>query len=147
MTTPLWMPSEERKRQANITRFIDKVNAQQKLKLASYPELYQWSVENIPDFWAMMWDFAEIKASRSYDQVIDDLKKFPTGAPLTTRRNGTMVKLQNEPTVYYMENGIRRAIPDPETLNAMKLDWSRILIIAPNDMQEIPKGPGLISKK
>lgn len=77
MRTPLWMPSEERKRQANITRFMDKVNAQQKLNLTSYPELYQWSVQNIPDFWARMWDFAEIKASKPYDQVIDDLKKFP----------------------------------------------------------------------
>ena len=25
---------------------------------------YQWSVDSIPDFWAAMWDFAEIKASR-----------------------------------------------------------------------------------
>lgn len=77
MRTPLWMPSEERKRLANITRFIDKVNAQLKLTLASYPELYQWSVENLPGFWGEMWDFAEIKASKPYDQVIDDLKQFP----------------------------------------------------------------------
>jgi acetoacetyl-CoA synthetase len=71
------MPSEERKRQANITRFMDKVNTQYKLKLRSYPELYQWSVENIPDFWAAVWDFAEIRASNHYEQIIDDLKKFP----------------------------------------------------------------------
>src|SRR5690349_8104114 len=77
MRTPLWMPSEERKRQANITRFIDRLNAQQNLNLESYPELYQWSVEHIPDFWAAMWDFGEIKVSQRYDQVIDDLKKFP----------------------------------------------------------------------
>src|SRR6476620_2553644 len=77
MRTALWMPSEKRKRQANITRFIDKVNTQQKLNLASYPGLYQWSVENIPDFWAAMWGFSEIIASKPYDQVIDDLKKFP----------------------------------------------------------------------
>ncbi len=77
MRTPLWTPSEERKRQANITRFMDRVNAQYKLDFGSYAELYQWSVENIPNFWAAMWDFAEIKASQHYDQVVDDLKKFP----------------------------------------------------------------------
>ena len=77
MRTPLWTPSEERKRQANITRFIEKVNAEQALNLKSYPELYEWSVEHIPDFWATMWDFADIKASKNYDQVVDDLKKFP----------------------------------------------------------------------
>jgi len=39
--------------------------------------LYRWSVEHIPDFWAAMWKFGEIKASREYDTVVDDLSKFP----------------------------------------------------------------------
>ena len=77
MRAPLWTPSEERKRQANLTRFMGRVNAQQKLNLSSYSELYQWSVENISEFWAAIWDFAELKASKRYDQVVDDLKKFP----------------------------------------------------------------------
>ena len=77
MKTPLWTPSEERKQNANITRFIEKLNAQHKLNLSSYPELYPWSVENIPDFWAAVWDFAEIKASKGYDRVVEDLSKFP----------------------------------------------------------------------
>src|SRR3990172_7434950 len=77
MRTPLWAPSEERKRQANITRFMDAVNARHHLRFGSYDELYQWSVENIPDFWAAMWDSAEIKASQPYDQVVEDLTKFP----------------------------------------------------------------------
>src|SRR6266498_217465 len=77
MRTPLWMPSDERRREANITRFIDKVNMQHELNLKSYAELYQWSVENIPDFWAAVWNFADIKASRHYDQVIEDITQFP----------------------------------------------------------------------
>jgi acetoacetyl-CoA synthetase len=77
MRTPLWTPSEERIQEANITRFMDQVNAWYELKLSSYAELYRWSVENIPDFWAAMWDFAEVKHSQRYDQVVDDLSKFP----------------------------------------------------------------------
>jgi len=77
MRTPLWTPSQPRKDQANMTRFMEKVNARQNLSLHTYPELYQWSIENISEFWAAVWDFADIKASRHYDQVIDDLKKFP----------------------------------------------------------------------
>src|SRR5262245_12780725 len=71
------MPSEERKGQANIKRFIEAVNAQYKLDLESYAELYRWSVENIPDFWADVWDFADIKYSKSYDEIVEDLTKFP----------------------------------------------------------------------
>ena len=77
MKTPLWTPSEERKRDANITRFIQEINARHTLDLESYPELYQWSIEYIPDFWAAVWEFAEIKASQPFTQVIEDLTKFP----------------------------------------------------------------------
>ena len=74
---PIWKPSEERKSQANMTKFISFVNKKYTLELDSYDELYDWSIENIPDFWAAMWEFAPIKASRQYDEVIDDITKFP----------------------------------------------------------------------
>jgi acetoacetyl-CoA synthetase len=77
MRTPLWTPSDKRKQNANITRFIREMNTRHNLNLASYAELYQWSIENIRDFWAEVWDFAGIKASKQYDQVVDDLGKFP----------------------------------------------------------------------
>ncbi|MEM2975767.1 MAG: acetoacetate--CoA ligase [Candidatus Bathyarchaeia archaeon] len=77
MRKPLWTPSEERVKQANITRFINFVNKKYSLKIGSYAQLYKWSIEKIPDFWAAMWEFAEIKASRPYDKVVDDLSRFP----------------------------------------------------------------------
>jgi acetoacetyl-CoA synthetase len=77
MKTPLWIPSDEHKRDANITRFMETVNARHKLNLASYADLYNWSVNNIPEFWAEVWDFAEIKASQQYDSVATDLSVFP----------------------------------------------------------------------
>ena len=40
-------------------------------------DLYDWSVDNIPDFWAAVWDFLEIKASKKYDKVVEDLNVFP----------------------------------------------------------------------
>ncbi|MFQ5999620.1 MAG: acetyl-coenzyme A synthetase N-terminal domain-containing protein, partial [Candidatus Bathyarchaeia archaeon] len=73
----LWQPSEERIKQANMTRFIDFVNKKYGLEINSYAQLYKWSIENIPDFWAAMWEFGGIKASRGYDKVVDDLSKFP----------------------------------------------------------------------
>ena len=73
----LWEPSEEVKKKANMTRFISFVNEKHGLKIDSYDELYKWSIEKIPDFWAAMWEFVPIKASRMYDEVVDDLTKFP----------------------------------------------------------------------
>ena len=77
MRSPLWVPSDERKQQANITRFIEQVNAWYGLDINSYADLYRWSVDNIPDFWAAVWDFVGIKYSQRYEQVVDDLTKFP----------------------------------------------------------------------
>ena len=77
MKTPLWTPSAERMRDANITRFIHDVNARWSLNLNSYSDLYKWSVENIEDFWATMWDYAEIKALQQYDSVVTDLSVMP----------------------------------------------------------------------
>lgn len=77
MKKSLWEPHKERKNQANITRFIDLVNEKYGLEISSYAQLHNWSVENIPDFWATMWEFGEIKASQGYTEVIDDLDKFP----------------------------------------------------------------------
>jgi acetoacetyl-CoA synthetase len=74
---PLWVPSAEWKSRANVTRFIDLVNRTCGQKIGSYAELYKWSVEDIPQFWAAVWEFADIKASRKYDKVVDDLGKFP----------------------------------------------------------------------
>ena len=74
---PLWVPSEDRVKNANMTRFIEWVNRKYGKKFKTYDDLYQWSVDSIPDFWATVWDFTEIKASKKYDQVVDDLKKYP----------------------------------------------------------------------
>ena len=77
MKKPLWEPSSERKNQANITRFIQLVNQKFGKDFKDYPELYEWSIQEIPDFWAAFWEFAGVKASRGYDRVVDDLGKMP----------------------------------------------------------------------
>jgi acetoacetyl-CoA synthetase len=77
MRKPLWVPSEERIKRANVTRFISFVNEKHGLEIDSYGELYRWSIENLQAFWEAMWEFGEIKASRRYDVIVDDLSKFP----------------------------------------------------------------------
>jgi acetoacetyl-CoA synthetase len=77
MRTPLWVPSAERKASANISRFMERVNQRHQKELKTYTDLYQWSVDALPDFWAEVWDFVDIRSSRRFDTVVDDLSKFP----------------------------------------------------------------------
>ena len=77
MRRPLWQPSEELVKQSNMTRFIEFVNEKYGLTMASYDELYDWSIREIPDFWASFWEFVPVIASRQYQEVVDDLSRFP----------------------------------------------------------------------
>jgi len=60
-----------------MTKFMSFVNERHGAKFDSYNELYEWSVSSIADFWAAVWDFCEIKASKGYETVIDDASKMP----------------------------------------------------------------------
>ena len=77
MGRKLWEPSQERIEQSNMARFINHVNETCGTDFSSYADLYQWSIEDIPGFWAAMWDFAGITASTPYDTVVDDPSKMP----------------------------------------------------------------------
>ncbi|MBI4495452.1 MAG: acetoacetate--CoA ligase [Deltaproteobacteria bacterium] len=75
--TPLWTPTAERVQNANLTRFIAFVNEKSGTRIRTYPELYRWSIEKVPDFWARFWEFSGIKTSRGYDRVIEDGDRMP----------------------------------------------------------------------
>jgi len=77
MSKLLWNPSEERIKKTNMYRFMGFINQRYGQNFNGYEPLYQWSIENISDFWSAMWEFADIKASKPYDQVIDDVTKLP----------------------------------------------------------------------
>ena len=73
----LWKPTEEQIRNSNMYRFMNVINEKYGQNFSEYTPLYEWSVENIADFWAALWEFADIRASVSYERVIDDPAKMP----------------------------------------------------------------------
>ena len=73
----LWEPSEALVQQSNMMRFMTEVNQRYNQSLADYHQLWQWSVDNIPEFWGAFWNFADIIASQPYTQVVDDPCKMP----------------------------------------------------------------------
>jgi len=77
MAKLLWKPSEDKIKNSNMYRFMGLINENYNQNFTEYAPLYQWSIENIPHFWAAMWEFADIKASKPYDQVIDDVTRMP----------------------------------------------------------------------
>lgn len=77
MSKLLWQPSQERIEGTNMFQFMQYVNNRHDTNLKNYDDLYQWSVTEIPKFWAAVWDFGEIICSQPYTEVVDDFTKMP----------------------------------------------------------------------
>ncbi len=77
MARLLWTPSEERIKRSNMYRFMQFINDRFNLHFDEYASLYAWSVENIQEFWASVWEFVDVQASAPYENVIDDATKMP----------------------------------------------------------------------
>jgi acetoacetyl-CoA synthetase len=67
---PVWVPTEEIKKNANITRYMEYVNEKYGKNFDSYDELYQWSINELEDFWASIADFTGIKFSKNCEKVL-----------------------------------------------------------------------------
>jgi acetoacetyl-CoA synthetase len=58
-------------------KFMLFINKKYGTDFEEYSPLYQWSIDNIPEFWASFWEYADMKYSKPYDRVIDDLSEMP----------------------------------------------------------------------
>ena len=77
MSKCLWQPSEERIKSTNMYGFMNLVNKRYGKDFTQYPDLWEWSVDNLEDFWTLAWEFIDIKASQTFDKAIDDPAKMP----------------------------------------------------------------------
>jgi acetoacetyl-CoA synthetase len=72
--TLLWEPSEELKQQATLTRYMQWLERENGLRFGDQEALWEWSVNHLEDFWASIWDFFAVKASKPYTRVLADRK-------------------------------------------------------------------------
>lgn len=72
--TVLWEPSDEIKKQAITTKYINWLKTQKGLSFNDYNSLWHWSVTEIEDFWQSLWEFFEIKASKPFSCVLSERK-------------------------------------------------------------------------
>ncbi|HEV2583957.1 MAG TPA: AMP-binding protein, partial [Ktedonobacteraceae bacterium] len=70
--TLLWEPSEAVKQHSNMLRYMHWLEREKGLRFDTPDELWHWSVDNLEEFWASMWDYFQIKASRPYQSVLSD---------------------------------------------------------------------------
>src|SRR5215469_7091204 len=115
MSEPLWKPSPERIREANITRFLEYVRRECDPHVASQQDLYAWSIAQPEKFWAQLWAFCGVKAGKTWDQVLTDGGKMPgakwfAGSRLNFAENLLRYRDERTALVFRGENGERTAL-------------------------------------
>jgi acetoacetyl-CoA synthetase len=78
---PLWEPSAADVERAEMTRFMRWAGERRGRAFADYGELWRWSVEEIEDFWAAIWEYGRVRASRPYEQVLGQSRETRASGP------------------------------------------------------------------
>ena len=89
--TLLWEPSEDFKENARISEYMAWLKSEKDLAFDDYNGLWEWSVTDLEDFWASVWEYCGVEASKPYERVLGN-REMPgaewfTGAELNYARH------------------------------------------------------------
>ena len=111
----LWRPSEDFVNHSNLKHFENWLEDEKGLKFNSYDALWQWSVDNVEDFWESVWKYFEIISHSPYRFVLSSLEmpgaKWFEGATLNYSEHIFRQKSNERPAlIFYSESQTRTEI-------------------------------------
>jgi len=75
---PIWLPSEERIKNSNFQKYFSFLKTHFNKDFSDYNDLYNWSINDIEDFWKSIWEYSGIIYSNTYSSVLE--KRIMPGA-------------------------------------------------------------------
>src|SRR3954454_7790402 len=73
----MWEPSPERIAQANLTEFMRRVGERHGVELATYGDIYGWSIAHPERFWLEVWSYAGVIGDIGTNEVLVDGHRMP----------------------------------------------------------------------
>ncbi len=115
MKNCLWEPSAARIQRSQLSQFLQQLDREQQRQFDNYADLHRWSVESPEAFWQSVWDFCDIRASQTSDQVLVDGNQFPGArwfpdAHLNFAENLLRNRSDKTALISRLENGRRETI-------------------------------------
>src|SRR6266511_219415 len=68
----LWEPSTQAVERSQMTAYMRWLATERGIQLDGYDALWRWSVTELEDFWASIWDYFEVLSSTPYSQVLPE---------------------------------------------------------------------------
>jgi acetoacetyl-CoA synthetase len=104
----LWTPSLDRVNNSNIQTFLIFLRDNNILDANSYNQLYEWSINNIEEFWRAIWDYSGIIHSKSSNKILIDRgikdSEWFTGSKLNFAQNLLRYDDEKIALISYREN-------------------------------------------
>lgn len=102
--TLLWEPSPAFMRDSSLARYMDWLRARGR-DFESYEALWEWSVADLPGFWASVWDYCGIEATEPYTAVLAEERmpgaRWFTGATLNYTAQALRGLRDDQPAVIF----------------------------------------------
>jgi len=115
----LWEPSQQFKENSHLTDYINWLKNNKKKNFISYDEVWQWSVDEIAEFWESIWQYFDITSYTSYNAIV----------------SGTMPKTNwfEGATLNYAEHIFKKAQPTKTAIivadelgNYQEITWQKL---------------------
>jgi acetoacetyl-CoA synthetase len=101
----LWEPSPTTIANANLTHYMNWLGENSGLHFLSYPELWQWSVDHIGDFWESLFAYFDLRYSQGWTDPLTDRKmpgaRWFAGAELNYAENIFAQSTADRPMLLY----------------------------------------------
>jgi acetoacetyl-CoA synthetase len=138
----LWVPQPDFAQRSNISAFIGWLDASGRARVSDYEQLRRWSVTQIEDFWAAIWDYFGVESVTPYRQVLD--KRIMPGAKWFegSRVNYAEHLLRH---ARIAEEGAAALLHKSETRPLGQMTWRQLACavrIAASALRDLGIGPG-----
>lgn len=116
----LWQPTEEQIKNTNLTSYMQWLSEKKGVTVHNYQELWQWSVDELEDFWESIWQYCGVQASKGYESVLNKREmpgaKWFKGSRLNYAEN-VFKNFQDEKTAIYFRS---------ERLAKREISWKEL---------------------
>ena len=122
MHTTLWEPSSDQYKNCNLSKYISFINENYNKNFKNYDDLYNWSIDDISNFWDSISVFSKIKFSSLPDTIYEKNDSFIKtkwfeGAKLNFSENLLKYNDDSIAIEYFCENKIKGKITYKQLYN------------------------------
>lgn len=72
----LWRPSKGRSKDSALAKYMDWLKKYYSLNFSTYQDLWEWSINDLEQFWETIWLYFDLKSSQPYSKI-QGQKKMP----------------------------------------------------------------------